>query len=146
MCHFCEKTSSFKHVIYDSTFIQISFVRFVCAVLLKFYIVNMKITLIKQFKGKIAQMVERLLWIRRTQVQIQSFPCCSVPYISVSAGRQTQLIMNRSWSWTLIVALLHSLDYKTLQLLLLLLLLNLMLGCFGTFLPAFDKLPVCLPP
>ena len=34
--------------------------------------------------------------------------------LSVSAGRQTQLIMNR----TLIVALLHRLDYKTLQLLL----------------------------
>ena len=31
--------------------------------------------------------------------------------------------MNRSWSWTLIVALLHWLDYKTLQLLLLLILL-----------------------
>ena len=41
--------------------------------------------------------------------------------LSVSAGRQTQLIMNRSWSRTLIVALLHWLDYKTLQLLLLLL-------------------------
>ena len=41
--------------------------------------------------------------------------------LSVSAGRQTQLIMNRSWSQTLIVALLHLLDYKTLQLLLLLL-------------------------
>ena len=41
--------------------------------------------------------------------------------LSVSAGRQTQLIMNRSWSQTLIVALLHWLDYKTLQLLLLLL-------------------------
>ena len=40
--------------------------------------------------------------------------------LSVSAGRQTQLIMNRSWSRTLIVALLHWLDYKTLQLLLLL--------------------------
>ena len=40
--------------------------------------------------------------------------------MSVSAGRQTQLIMNRSWSQTLIVALLHWLDYKTLQLLLLL--------------------------
>ena len=39
--------------------------------------------------------------------------------LSVSAGRQTQLIMNRSWSWALIVALLHWLDYKTLQLLLL---------------------------
>ena len=39
--------------------------------------------------------------------------------LSVSAGRQTQLIMNRSWSRTLIVALLHWLDYKTLQLLLL---------------------------
>ena len=38
--------------------------------------------------------------------------------LSVSAGRQTQLIMNRSWSQTLIVALLHWLDYKTLQLLL----------------------------
>ena len=37
--------------------------------------------------------------------------------LSVSAGRQTQLIMNRSWSQTLIVALLHWLDYKTLQLL-----------------------------
>ena len=37
--------------------------------------------------------------------------------LSVSAGRQTQLIMNRSWSQTLIVALLHCLDYKTLQLL-----------------------------
>ena len=37
--------------------------------------------------------------------------------LSVSAGRQTQLIMNRSWSRTLIVALLHWLDYKTLQLL-----------------------------
>ena len=32
--------------------------------------------------------------------------------------RALQLIMNRSWSWTLI-ALLHWLDYKTLQLLLL---------------------------
>ena len=41
--------------------------------------------------------------------------------LSVSAGRQTQLIMNRSWSRTLIVALLHWLDYKTLQLLLFLL-------------------------
>ena len=40
--------------------------------------------------------------------------------LSVSAGRQTQLIMNRSWSRTLIVALLHWLEYKTLQLLLLL--------------------------
>ena len=39
--------------------------------------------------------------------------------LSVSAGRQTQLIMNRSWSQTLIVALVHWLDYKTLQLLLL---------------------------
>ena len=39
--------------------------------------------------------------------------------LSVSAGRQTQLIMNRSWSRTLIVALLQWLDYKTLQLLLL---------------------------
>ena len=39
-------------------------------------------------------------------------------HLSVSAGRQTQLIMKRSQ--TLIVALLHWLDYKTLQLLLLL--------------------------
>ena len=40
--------------------------------------------------------------------------------LSVSAGSQTQQIMNRSWSRTLIVALLHWLDHKTLQLLLLL--------------------------
>ena len=44
----------------------------------------------------------------------------SALHLSVSTGRQTQLIMNRSWSWTLRVVLLHWLDYKTLQLLLLL--------------------------
>ena len=40
-------------------------------------------------------------------------------HLSVSASRQTQLIMNRSWSRTFVAALLHWLDYKTLQLLLL---------------------------
>ena len=44
--------------------------------------------------------------------------CC----LHVCFSRQTRLIMNRSWSRTLIVALLQWLDYKTLQLLLLLLL------------------------
>ena len=53
--------------------------------------------------------------------------------LSVSAGRQTQLIMNRSWSRTLIVALLHWLDYKTLQLLLLLLLAMNVKNSYGLF-------------
>ena len=77
-------------------------------------------------QGEIAQMIEWLLHIRHTRVQIQSIPsCCSVPYLKVASftavcfRRQTQLIMNRSWSRTLIVVLLQWLDYKTLQLLLL---------------------------
>ena len=33
-----------------------------------------------QNRGEIAQMVQQLLCIRWTRVQIQSFPCCSMPY------------------------------------------------------------------
>ena len=49
--------------------------------------------------GEIAQMVKRLLLIRRTWVRIQSTPCCSVPYPIVVYETPSHMVSDCADSW-----------------------------------------------